>query len=134
MPLVLATLAIAASFAPAWRASRTDPNTALRGPSTTWRGRLALRDLLVIVQVALCFVLVSGSFLSLRGLQQALLLTIFAHNPDTAAFSVGQQIATAVLSSALGFAALVLIFRFTSFREVIARAREHRQRKSISTA
>ena len=30
MPVVLATLAIAASFAPAWRASRTDPRTALR--------------------------------------------------------------------------------------------------------
>jgi len=30
MPVVLATLAIAASFAPAWRASRTDPTTALR--------------------------------------------------------------------------------------------------------
>jgi uncharacterized membrane protein YbhN (UPF0104 family) len=68
------------------------------------------------------------------GVQQALLLTIFAHNPDTAAFSVGQQIATAVLSSALGFGALVVIFRFTSFREVMARAREHRQRESISTA
>jgi ABC-type lipoprotein release transport system permease subunit len=30
MPVDLATLAIAASFAPAWRASRTDPTTALR--------------------------------------------------------------------------------------------------------
>jgi uncharacterized membrane protein YbhN (UPF0104 family) len=68
------------------------------------------------------------------GVQQALLLTIFAHNPGTAAFSVGQQIATAVLSSALGFAALVAIFRFSSFREVLARAREHRRRESISTA
>src|SRR6516164_7924115 len=46
--------------APAWRASKTDPNAALRGASATWgRNRLALRDLLVIVQVALCFVLVS---------------------------------------------------------------------------
>jgi uncharacterized membrane protein YbhN (UPF0104 family) len=61
------------------------------------------------------------------GVQQALLLTIFSHNPDVAAFSVGQQIATAVLSSALGFAALVLIFRFKSFREVMARGREHRR-------
>ena len=61
------------------------------------------------------------------GVQQALLLTIFAGNPDIASFSVGQQIATAVLSSALGFAALVLIFRFRSFREVIARGREHRR-------
>jgi uncharacterized membrane protein YbhN (UPF0104 family) len=61
------------------------------------------------------------------GVQQALLLTIFAGSTDAAAFSVGQQIATAVLSSALGFAALVLIFRFKSFREVIARGREHRR-------
>jgi putative ABC transport system permease protein len=30
MPIILATLAVAASFAPAWRASRTDPTTALR--------------------------------------------------------------------------------------------------------
>jgi uncharacterized membrane protein YbhN (UPF0104 family) len=68
------------------------------------------------------------------GVQQALLLTIFVHNPDTAAFSVGQQIATAVLSSALGFGALVGIFRFKSFREVMSRAREHRRRESISAA
>jgi uncharacterized membrane protein YbhN (UPF0104 family) len=61
------------------------------------------------------------------GVQQALLLTIFAHSTDVAAFSVGQQIATAVLSSVLGFAALVLIFRFRSFREVIARGREDRR-------
>jgi uncharacterized membrane protein YbhN (UPF0104 family) len=64
------------------------------------------------------------------GVQQALLLTIFARSTDVAAFSVGQQIATAVLSSALGFAALVLIFRFRSFREVITRGREHRRRES----
>ncbi len=66
------------------------------------------------------------------GVQQALLLTIFAGNPDVAAFSVGQQIATGVLSSVLGFAALVLIFRFRSFREVIARGREHRRRESMA--
>jgi uncharacterized membrane protein YbhN (UPF0104 family) len=66
------------------------------------------------------------------GVQQALLLTIFAGNPDVAAFSVGQQIATGVLSSVLGFAALVLIFRFRSFREVIARGREHRRRESVA--
>jgi uncharacterized membrane protein YbhN (UPF0104 family) len=61
------------------------------------------------------------------GVQQALLLTIFAGSPDVASFSVGQQIATAVLSSALGFAALVLIFRFRSFREVIERGKADRQ-------
>jgi uncharacterized membrane protein YbhN (UPF0104 family) len=67
------------------------------------------------------------------GVQQALLLTIFAHNAraDTvAAFSVGQQIATAALSGVLGFAALVLIFRFRSFREVIQRGREHRREEA----
>jgi uncharacterized membrane protein YbhN (UPF0104 family) len=61
------------------------------------------------------------------GVQQALLVTIFAGNADVASFSVGQQIATAVLSGALGFAALVLIFRFRSFREVIQRGREDRR-------
>jgi uncharacterized membrane protein YbhN (UPF0104 family) len=61
------------------------------------------------------------------GVQQALLLTIFAHSPDVAAFSVGQQIATAALSGLLGFAALVLVFRLRSFREVLQRGREHRR-------
>jgi uncharacterized membrane protein YbhN (UPF0104 family) len=61
------------------------------------------------------------------GVQQALLLTIFAHSPDVAAFSVGQQIATSVLTSALGFGALVFIFRFKSFREVIERGKAHRR-------
>src|SRR5882762_632037 len=77
--------------APAWRVSRTDPNAALRGASATWgRSRLAFRDLLVIVQVALCFVLVSASFLSLRGLQQALKMNL-GFQPErvaTAAFEL----------------------------------------------
>jgi uncharacterized membrane protein YbhN (UPF0104 family) len=61
------------------------------------------------------------------GVQQALLLTIFAHNPYVASFSVGQQIAIAVLTSVLGFVAMVAIFRFRSFREVIARGKAHRR-------
>ncbi|MHB8656664.1 MAG: lysylphosphatidylglycerol synthase transmembrane domain-containing protein [Solirubrobacteraceae bacterium] len=65
------------------------------------------------------------------GVQQALLLTIFARNPNVASFSVGQQIATAILSSALGFGALVLIFRFRSFREVLRRGREHRRAEAL---
>ena len=63
------------------------------------------------------------------GVQQALLVTIFAHNASAstvAAFSVGQQIATGVLSSALGFAALVFIFRFRSFRQGRGGARARR--------
>jgi hypothetical protein len=46
---------------------------------------------------------------------------------------VGQQIATAVLSSVLGFAALVLIFRFRSFGQVMERAREHRRHEAVAT-
>ncbi|MEO6859638.1 MAG: lysylphosphatidylglycerol synthase transmembrane domain-containing protein [Solirubrobacteraceae bacterium] len=65
------------------------------------------------------------------GVQQALLLAIF-HNADAASFSVGQQIATVVLSSTLGFGALVVIFRFKSFKEVIARAREHRRDEALA--
>ncbi len=62
------------------------------------------------------------------GVQQALLLQIFAANSAyVAAFSVGQQIATTILTTFLGFAALLLIFRFRSFREVIARGKEHRR-------
>jgi uncharacterized membrane protein YbhN (UPF0104 family) len=64
------------------------------------------------------------------GVQQALLLTIFAHNPNVASFSVGQQIATAALSGVMGFAALVLIFRFKSFKEVMQRGREHRREEA----
>jgi predicted permease len=59
--------------APAWRASRTDANAVLKGGATTWgRTRLAFRDVLVVVQVALCFVLVAACLISLRGLQQSL--------------------------------------------------------------
>jgi uncharacterized membrane protein YbhN (UPF0104 family) len=64
------------------------------------------------------------------GVQQALLVTIFARASDSsavAAFSVGQQIATAALTTVLGFAALLLIFRFRSFREVMRRGREDRK-------
>jgi uncharacterized membrane protein YbhN (UPF0104 family) len=64
------------------------------------------------------------------GVQQALLLTIFAGSPNVAAFSVGQQIATAVLGGVLGFGALVLIFRFKSFREVVQRGREDRRQEA----
>jgi uncharacterized membrane protein YbhN (UPF0104 family) len=61
------------------------------------------------------------------GVQQALLLAIFNGSQFVAAFSVGQQIATTVLTGFLGFAALLAIFRFRSFKEVIARGREHRR-------
>lgn len=64
------------------------------------------------------------------GVQQALLLTVFASAAgasQVAAFSVGQQIALGAAAAAMGFAALALIFRFRSFKEVVRRGREHRR-------
>lgn len=64
------------------------------------------------------------------GVQQALLVKVFAASAPTtvvAAYSVGQQIAIAVFTAALGLGAVVFIFRFRSFREVIDAGRAHRQ-------
>jgi uncharacterized membrane protein YbhN (UPF0104 family) len=63
------------------------------------------------------------------GVMQALLVKVFAGTASAAtvaAYSVGQQIAIGVLTFAIGFAALVFIFRVRSFKEVIARGREDR--------
>lgn len=69
-------------IAPATRASKTDAQAVLKGEYQGWRGaRLALRDVLLVVQVALCFVLVSACLLSLRGLQQSLALNL-GFKPD----------------------------------------------------
>ena len=63
------------------------------------------------------------------GVQQALLATVFAGTADgatVAAYSVGAQIAIAAFTFGVGLAAVVWIFRFRSFREVIAAGREAR--------
>ena len=63
------------------------------------------------------------------GVQQALLVKVFAGTAagaTVAAYSVGQQIAIAVWMLAIGFGALFFIFRFRSFKEVIAAGRAHR--------
>jgi uncharacterized membrane protein YbhN (UPF0104 family) len=51
------------------------------------------------------------------GVQQAFLVKVFG--AGAAAYSVGQQIAIAAFSIGLGFIAIVTIFKFRSFREVI---------------
>jgi uncharacterized membrane protein YbhN (UPF0104 family) len=64
------------------------------------------------------------------GVQQALLAKVFsgtATGATVAAYSVGQQIAIAAFTFALGFFAIVQIFRFRSFKEVIAHGRASRQ-------
>jgi uncharacterized membrane protein YbhN (UPF0104 family) len=63
------------------------------------------------------------------GVQQALLVKVFAGTAagaTVAAYSVGQQIAIGLTSFAVGFAALVFIFRFRSFKEVVAAGRAAR--------
>jgi uncharacterized membrane protein YbhN (UPF0104 family) len=58
------------------------------------------------------------------GVQQAFLVKVFGG--AAAAYSVGQQIAIAAFSLALGFVALVTIFRIRSFKEVLRAGREAR--------
>ena len=68
------------------------------------------------------------------GVQQALLVKVFAGTAagaTVAAYSVGQQIAIGVTTFACGFAALVFIFRFRSFKEVIAAGRASRGEESV---
>ena len=70
------------------------------------------------------------------GVQQAFLVKVFAGaatGATVAAYSVGQQIAIATFSLALGFAALVTIFRFTSFRAVIEAGRQARQAEAATS-
>ena len=61
------------------------------------------------------------------GVQQALLVKVFGSGATVAAYSVGQQIAIAVLTFTIGLAAVVWIFRFRSFKEVIAAGRAQRE-------
>jgi uncharacterized protein (TIRG00374 family) len=67
------------------------------------------------------------------GVQQVLLAKVFAHAAPgdvVAAYSVGQQIAIAALTSGVGFGAVVTIFRFRSFKEVIRAGRAERAAES----
>jgi predicted permease len=59
---------------PARQVFKTDPNQVLKssGGTDAGRGRLALRDLLLLVQIALCCLLVTSSFVALRGLERTL--------------------------------------------------------------
>jgi uncharacterized membrane protein YbhN (UPF0104 family) len=68
------------------------------------------------------------------GVQQALLAKVFATTASAnivAAYSVGQQVAIAAFSFAIGFASLVFVFRIRSFKEVIRRGREDRQADKV---
>jgi uncharacterized membrane protein YbhN (UPF0104 family) len=71
------------------------------------------------------------------GVQQALLVKVFsgtASGATVAAYSVGQQIATAVTSFVLGLGAVFFIFRFRSFKEVIRAGRADEEREKARQA
>ncbi len=68
------------------------------------------------------------------GVQQALLVKVFGSGATVAAYSVGQQIAIAVLTFCIGLAAVVWIFRFRSFKEVIRAGRASRQAEAEAEA
>jgi uncharacterized membrane protein YbhN (UPF0104 family) len=64
------------------------------------------------------------------GVQQALLVKVFAGSAPTAvvaAYSVGQQIAIAAFTALTGLGAVVFIFRFRSFKEVLYAGRASRE-------
>src|SRR6202167_144756 len=64
------------------------------------------------------------------GVQQTLLVKVFASNAPTAvvaAYSVGQQIAVAAFTAIVGLGAVVFIFRFRSFKEVLHAGRASRE-------
>jgi uncharacterized membrane protein YbhN (UPF0104 family) len=67
------------------------------------------------------------------GVQQAFLVKVFAGTASgatVAAYSVGQQIAIASFTLAIGFVALWAIFEFRSFKDVIAAGRADREEGS----
>ena len=71
------------------------------------------------------------------GVQQAFLVKVFAGTASgatIAAYSVGQQIAIAVFSLGVGFVAIVTIFKFRSFKEVVNAGKDARAAEKASAA
>lgn len=68
---------------PARQVWRTDPNEVLKASGTGGAagGRFVLRDILLAVQIALCCLLVTASFVSLRGLMRTFTMPL-GFNPD----------------------------------------------------
>jgi uncharacterized membrane protein YbhN (UPF0104 family) len=66
------------------------------------------------------------------GVQQALLVKVFGNG--AAAYSVGQQIAIAAWTFGVGFLGIAIVFRMRSFKEVMQRGREDRERDKAMRA
>ncbi len=83
MVLLLLALALC-TLPPLWRVLRSDPAILLHPPATSIGGRrLAMRDILLAMEVACCAVLLTGGVVSLRGLAGSL-RTNLAMEPDRA--------------------------------------------------
>src|SRR5260370_16467387 len=83
---------ILSGLAPARQAWRMDPYQSLKGaPSGVVGRRWALRDVLLTAQVAVCCLLLTACFVSLRGLSRALStpLGFDAHSVAVAGFDLG---------------------------------------------
>ena len=63
---------------PASQVWKTDPNQTMKssGSTTSAGGRFALREVLLVVQIALCCLLVTASFVSVRGLRSTFTLPL----------------------------------------------------------
>ena len=85
MALLLALVSgILFGLAPVRQVLRTDPYQIVKAGSTAGTGRrFTVRDLLLVVQVAICGVLVTSSFVAVRGLLRAL-HSDFGFNPRNA--------------------------------------------------
>jgi predicted permease len=76
-------IGVIVGIAPARFATRLDLNQSLKGQEgiTVGRRRFQGREILVVIQVALCVVLLQASFLAVRGLQRAATASL-GWNPD----------------------------------------------------
>jgi uncharacterized membrane protein YbhN (UPF0104 family) len=85
----------------------------------------SVRNVLLVLgvnAVAACVPFTPGG----AGVQQALLVKVFGTGATVAAYSVGQQIAIAAWTFGIGLAAVIFVFRYRSFKEVIAAGRAER--------
>jgi len=71
------------------------------------------------------------------GVQQAILVQVFsgaAAGATVAAYSVGQQVAIAALTFAVGFGAIFFMFGFRSFKDIVARGKSERAAEQAEAA
>jgi len=80
---------------PARQIWKADPNGALKsgGSSGVVHHRLALRDVLLAVQITLCCLLVTASFVALRGLQRTFAIPLGVKADEVALVETGVQLA-----------------------------------------